>query len=590
MSGSTSTAEAPLLKDASAVCRWCSRFLPAACGLLAMLLVLASIDVRDDLNWSGEGPGLTFDEGFNVETGVYLVESLRGYGLAALHPASLAEIYGDPVYNPDHPPLGRLVLGIVHAVVMEVHGDELAGQRGYVITYARIGSALLFGLTVAVVAWGAARWYGSIAGPVAAVSLVLLPRVFAHAHLAALETAMGLAYTLAVVGIADRWSTRNALTWREGALAGVLIGLAILTKIQAILLPPILVAWALWNWRLRAFPALIVAGLATFVVFFVGWPWLWLDPVGHLKEYFLRAADRPLVYCYYLGERFADKDVPWHYPWVMFLVTTPLPLLVLLGLGLIGLCESGGPCAAHPPHAYPSPPKAGSRGLVAESLVVNRRRFWLLVLAVVAPLTLFSLPGASVYDGERLFLIAWPPAAVLMGRGAAAVWEFLIGVFKDRRRSVIVGASIGLTLVVIEAATQSRLQPCQLGYYNVLVGWLKGAADRGFEVSYWGDGVTAGFLDNVLDELPQGATLDVTPVLHPLTLEWMRTQQTVARPDVRLRGFDLQHLDDVRYVLAIPRRADTAPYLQLPPANWTVVAENRRLGVPLAILYKITRP
>src|SRR5205823_1826701 len=180
------------------------------------------------------------------------------------------------------------------------------------------------------------------------------------------------------------------------ALGGVLFGLALLTKVQALLLPIPVAVWALLRMRLRALPLLIVWGLAGLVVFFAFWPYLWSAPFDHLQAYLGRTTHRDKLYVWYFGEVFADRDVPWHYPWVMFLATVPIGLLLL---GVWGLRRT-------------------------DSKVRFASRECLLAGTIVVPLCIFSIPGVPVYDGERLFSFVFPLWAVLIGRGAekARLW------------------------------------------------------------------------------------------------------------------------------------------------------------------------
>ena len=47
----------------------------------------------------------------------------------------------------------------------------------------------------------------------------------------------------------------------------------------------------------------------------------------------------------------------------------------------------------------------------------------LLIGVQLFALTLFAIPGVVVYDGVRLFLMAFPLWAVLVGRGAAWLYD-----------------------------------------------------------------------------------------------------------------------------------------------------------------------
>ena len=89
---------------------------PALIAVHAFVAVVAAIDPGGDYPGAPEGPGLTIDESFNVEQGVRLVVGLRAWFAGEV---SLREIFGDfrdnpnsqiGFYNPDHPPLGRLVV------------------------------------------------------------------------------------------------------------------------------------------------------------------------------------------------------------------------------------------------------------------------------------------------------------------------------------------------------------------------------------------------------------------------------------------------------------------------------------------------
>jgi hypothetical protein len=309
--------------------------LPLGMAVVAFVAVCLQLDATGDYPGASQGPGLTLDESFNVQQGVYLVESTRMYGPGVVHPDSLREIFEHPGYLPDHPPLGHVAIGLFHELARHFAppGDH---QTRFVTTCGRTASAFAFALTVFLVGLTATRWYGSLAGFAAATSLVLMPRLFGHAHLASLETWTGLMYAASVLSIAHAWQSAERPALRSAMFCGVIFGLALLTKIQAILLPIPIAIWAVAHWRSRAVLPLLVWGGVGFVIFFLGWPWLWLDPAGHLSEYFGRTTDRAVLHVTYFGERLADRELPWHYPWVLFLVTVPLGLHLFGMLGVSG--------------------------------------------------------------------------------------------------------------------------------------------------------------------------------------------------------------------------------------------------------------
>ncbi len=498
--------------------------------LIVALIVFASvgltIDAAGDYPRLMEGPGVTLDESFNVQMGVYQWNAIREYHVALLHPDSVREVFGpESKYNPDHPPLGRVWLGIWHDLMKWLF-PPADHPSLFVTDCARFGSASAFALTVFLVGAFATKWYGQLAGVIAAMSLVLMPRVFSHAHLASLETFLNATYSLTILSVAHFWSKHCCATNSDVAnqftttqrskvfsprvpfsiavLTGVLFGLVLLSKIQAILIPPVVGAWALWHWRHRAVWPLLIFGVTGSFVFLIGWPWLWLDPLHNLREYFARTTSRAELHCFYLGQVWSDKEVPWHYPFVMFAVTIPVGLHLLGVLGLFG----------HAP-------------------TWRKPREQLILAATFFPLVLFALPGIAVYDGERLFLVSYPLWAVFVGRGADSTWNWFEQKTHAGRFPALANRSIRGTAAVLFIAAQGiglvMTHPCQLSYYNLLVGGLNGADRLGFERTYWGDSLTRTLLTEVAATVPEGSTIAVSPVLHQFQLDELLMQSPILR-------------------------------------------------------------
>lgn len=496
---------------------------PLVVALLALLSVVLTLDAAGDYPKLFEGPGITLDESFNVQMGVYQWNAIREYHIALLHPDSVREVFGaGSNYNPDHPPLGRVWLGFWHDLTKWLF-PPADHPSPFVTDCARVGSATAFALTIFLIGLFATKWYGRAGGIVAAVSLVLMPRVFAHAHLASLETFMNLTYSATVLAVAHWWRVeeRARLPWMTPALTGILFGLALLTKMQAILIPPVVGLWALWHWRVRAIQPLAIFGLVGLAVFFVGWPWLWLDPAKHFHEYFARTTSRAVLNCYYLGQVWADKDVPWHYPFVMFAVTVPVGLH---SLGLLG--------------AVAQTTRYASEGVTATAPrfcfgLLREPREQLLLAATLLPLVLFALPGVAVYDGERLFLVSYPIWSVLIGRGAELALSFLRQQAESGQwRLVASRRARGMAVswfLLAQSVGVIVMHPCQLSYYNLLVGGLHGAERLGFERTYWGDSLTRQALEILAKGMVSGGVVVVEPVLHQFQLKELLDQSPILR-------------------------------------------------------------
>jgi hypothetical protein len=568
---------------------------PVIVSVVTLVAVLVTLDPADYRPQLPQGPGITLDESFNVQMGVYLVESIEGYGLGILDPQSAQEVFGNPAYNPDHPPLGRLWLGVFHEISRAVAPVD-SGDNPFVTIHARAGSAFAFALTVFLVGVFATRRLGSLAGVTSSVSLAVMPRLFGHAHLASLETFMGLTWTVAIVGTIHLWVRRaetkshddfisdsNVALKSEppgdkaAILCGLVIGLALLTKMQAVLLPPLLTVWALWHWRLSAFRPLAISGVTTAVVFVVGWPWLWLDLPGHLTDYFGRTTGRVSLNVWYLGQVFKDVDVPWHYPWVMTLVTVPVGILLLAAVGLWG----------------------------ARRRIINDPTTSLIVGSIIAPLVLFSLPGVAVYDGARLFLVAFPGIALLAGSGVSRFREWLVA--RKWPHKPILGIFLATQVVGIVSTT-----PFCLSYYNVAVGGISGAKRLGFEVSYWGDSFSREFFRKLVETVPDSTIVQVAPVLHQFQLPEVERQVPMlaegspptgrrvwlVAADKPLDPYHDRGLSagmgsssiPAEYLAVFHRHADAPPSKLLEEAGWELVTAETCQGVVVASLWRRSSP
>lgn len=565
-------------------------FGPTAAAALTLFAVVVTLDPADCWPGMPEGPGVTVDETFNVQMGWYLVETISELGVGALHPASLMDVFDG--YNPDHPPLGRAWLGVFHALTEAVAPADAQGP--FVTVSARVGSAFAFALTVLAVGWMTGSRFGHVAGTLAATSLALMPRLFGHAHLASLETVTGLTWTLTVLGTGLLWSREGGPTDRVAAGTGALFGLALLTKIQAIILPPLVVVWALSHWRVKAVRPLAIWGIVGGVVFIAGWPWLWIDLPGHLAEYFGRTTGRLALNVWYLGEQIPDHGVPWHYPWVMFFVTVPPGLHLFAAAGMLRFGRQ----------------------------FQNRPELTLLLGSVMAPLILFSVPGVAVYDGVRLFLVSFSGWAVFAGLGGGLLYEWLAtelallpksgdrdavsapqsDKLQSEKAQPAAPAAVrlaerlkltrvrhpGIILAAVFAGQAMGLvwtHPYQLTYYNAFVGGLNGASRLGFETTYWGDTLSRSLLLEVARRVPEGSTIEIAPVLHQFQVKAVQSQCPVLnRNNLTLRAYDRKRKEG-EHLLVFHRRADMPSRRELEAAGWQVQVATHRQRTMLASFY-----
>lgn len=480
-------------------------------GTLAFLAVVFTIG----------DPGITIDEKLDVAPGRKYVETLWKQGLRFFEPKTVEHVYFD---SKEHPPLGRWLLGIAsetfQPVEMILIGKDPLNPPAYVRS-GRVAPALCFAILVGLITSTAGRRYGLAGGVAGGFALAIMPRVFAHAHLGALDTFVALFWTWAFLRAIKAADSPTPI--RSVAFAGVFWGLVLLTKIHGWLLPPVVFAWLLMRLPIKkailAMSAWVAVGL---IVFVVGWPWLWYDSWHRLTEYLNTGLHRTSISTLYFGTVYADKDVPWHYPWVYFVATVPLGLHVLGGLGVY--------------------------------FSVRERRddpFPLVVLATILGwLALFSTK-VPVYDGERLYLVTFPLWAILIGRGFGAIWDDLDG--RKWLRTGLVAATVFQSLGVIS------IHPFGLSYYNVAVGGLKGAESLGMELTFWGDSVDGVLMDALANQAANDATAALAPTLAPDQGK-VATSRSLARKGVPLQ--DQEFANQAEWVVVYRREAYWSPEIR----------------------------
>ena len=199
--------------------------------------------------------------------------------------------------NREHPPLLKTLSGMSERVLHDQlrWTDELTAYR--------LPAALLHGALIALIALFAGGIWGTAAGVISALLMLLMPRPLFHAGLACFDGPIAALWFATLVAY-----HRALVTGRRAWLAGVCFGLALATKHNALLLPfavtahYALTAWlrrgaatstststeprsvtrrlaeaarALWQLR----PGVLIAmALVGPLVLFLVWPWLWALP------------------------------------------------------------------------------------------------------------------------------------------------------------------------------------------------------------------------------------------------------------------------------------------------------------------------
>jgi 4-amino-4-deoxy-L-arabinose transferase-like glycosyltransferase len=424
--------------------------------------------------------GLTWDEPAYIAA----AESYMGwYGKVFTQPSEALTAKGITSsweINKEHPPLDKVWSGLVWMVARNFTDDLTAHRMGNMLLVA-ILAGLMFLLVYDA--------YGLSAGLAAVAALLTMPRFFFHAHLSALD--VPAAFSVFAVTFVF-WKTRDKAHWGWDLLLGLVWGLALATKINAVFVPVTLgIWWLIFSRRARLIVRMIVMGLAGLLVFVVSWPWLYVKPVEHFTDYILFiTTEHWQIGQYYLGHFFMPP--PWHFGFVMIWAVLPLSLTILYFIGIF---------------------RAGT-GKHDSGLG------WLLFLSALTPILAIAIGQSMVYDNERLMMASFPFLAALAGSGFGWIvsgWKKLSAHW-GKPRVFPIGVAILATLAFVpQLMTMARLYPHYLSYYGEGVGGLAGATRLGLETTYWCESYTLAF-PIINEQAEQKAKIWADPWSHDVLI------------------------------------------------------------------------
>lgn len=486
--------------------------------------------------------GLTWDEAQYMVHARDMGQWLHRLGTDAFDGEVLkATFYADPFHNP-HPPLPKLLAAV---------SDALLPQSWPSFLRMRLAMAAATSATLVIVFVLVDRRLGPFAGVAAVLGVLAQPRLVAHgvvlAHDGLLACAVVIALLAAATVVAEdgRWPR---------ALLALAVTAALFTKLSALHLglPLLLVA------AVHRRPAVVVvagagAVLALVLLAVFHPPWV-LAEQGAMHSQGTVAV--------LLLSTFYSQGPAWWLP-VMLVVVPPLTWLLAL--------------------------VAASPGMVAQARAREPLAVALGGALVLWALT-FLLPQIPRHDGIRQALFFFFVAGVCAGAWAAIGLERLLArVDEARLPTSKTFAARGGAVVLLLGATFNTLgaEPYWLQSFSGLIGGARGAAERGFEVTYWLDVVTPAVRAELNEHLPEAATLADSQTEHyiPFLLEqgllrsdlvhdprgeWMLMQN-------RPTSFTERH----QQLLALPPTrtwtVDGASVLQLvkvPPGFWKSVADD----------------
>ncbi|MFO7698604.1 MAG: aldehyde ferredoxin oxidoreductase N-terminal domain-containing protein, partial [Anaerolineae bacterium] len=239
----------------------------------------------------------------------------------------------------------------------------------------------------------------------------------------------------------------RALGSRRWCVAlGLIFGLALATKHNALMLPAVMLAhytwislWSqrqilrqplrqagvgaklvaagrgLWTTQPWIWPSLAVLGPLALIAL---WPWLWFDTIDHIRDW-IRFHLTHVHYNYeYLGENWNAPPYPWHVPIVTTLLTAPAITL------LAAVCGAGALMRRALDRAAGRRP--GERADEPEGKHDARAPGLLMVLSAGVAMGPFVLGTTPIFGAEKHWAPAMPALCILAGIGVVAAVELAL--------------------------------------------------------------------------------------------------------------------------------------------------------------------
>ncbi len=356
--------------------------------------------------------------------------------------------------------------------------DEATAMRLFGLLSGALATALTFLL--------GELFFGWLAGLLGAGFFIFVPEHFFHAHMTSFDMPV-VAAQLAVL-----YAFWRSLDDRRWALAaGVLWGIALLTKHNAFFIPVALVLWWLASGRgptrvaltrsgLRlppipvAFFTMLIVGLPMLFVF---WPKLWFEPLRAVRDYFQFHLTHEHYMQYWGGEILQNPPFPFSYPFHKSLLVYPeVFTFFLLVAGLLmsapavrgltaRLRRTPAPDAASPPD-----PAAAAHASKLRFLVING----------LVPILVIALPSTPIFGGIKHWMTGAPLLGVLAG------WAF-VTIAARARLPRLAEVSLAMALLAWPARASFDHARVGTGHYNsLLAGGLRGAAEARHMRLFWG--------------------------------------------------------------------------------------------------------
>ena len=211
----------------------------------------------------------------------------------------------------------------------------------------------------------------------------------------------------------------------------------------------------------------ILIFLPIFIILF--WPYLWANPVTNFIEVFEKLSNfsHP-IYNFYFGEYISAKSLPWHYPVVWILITTPIfyTILFLIGFWFILFRLIKRLLKIEVNDSYTD--------LWRGKKELNDIIFLFTFLIPMFTVIIFN---SSLYDGWRHLYFIYPSFLMISLHGFYLIKNILY-----TKKNLLINL-LAFTLILPTFYWMVSNHPFQNNYFNFLIGKN---FNKKFEMDYWG--------------------------------------------------------------------------------------------------------
>lgn len=479
-------------------------------GVIFLLLLFSGVTALT--SWNQHRVGIARDEIVYMSYGSRYLgwwEQWKADRPGVSDPKTISDYWGGKAAtdnNREHPPLMKVLFGLSKKVLHDQTEllDELPAYR--------FPNALLYGVLAVLVCIFVSSMFGGPAGLLAALLLVLMPRGLFHASLACFDApivtfwfATLMAYLLA---LRKKWGF---------VVLGIVFGLALATKHNAILIPVLLSVHWLWlivSEKRRAPKQSLWAVIESFnpqlwvgvlilapLVLVALWPWLWFDTFAHVSDWIGFHLHHVHYNFEYLGANLNAPPFAWHVPIVTTALVVPSVTIAACAGGLVLAWVS--------------------RKEAMATVQRSDKPLLLLFLSAGVAMGPFLLRTTPIFGAEKHWAAAMPSVAVFATFGVlvALRWgrHYLSQGVRDGSRFGWLGVLLSTAMVAVSGYETWVANPYALTHYVGLAGGAPGGAELGMNRQFWGYSAR-GVLPLLNAEAREGKSLSV--YTHDASMAW----------------------------------------------------------------------